>query len=210
MELYMNKNDLGFSLAAAVITAIFLYPTLTTPDLNAKLPVPVILLLIIFVAVSAVSMYAAEVIGRKIPFLWPIAKFGQVGVLNTAIDFGILNFLISITQITSGTGIIFINATSFTTALINSYFWNKGWVFLGSKKSNFITFAVITLIGLSINTGVVYALTTYVPPVIVHSQTLWANVAKLLATGLSLVWNFVGYRLIVFKNAPAQQDAQTA
>jgi len=55
------------------------------------------------------------------------------------------------------------------------------------------------LIGLAINSGIVYAITTFVPPTFVDSQKLWANLAKVLATGISLVWNFTGYRLIVFK-----------
>jgi len=203
----MTKNDLGFSLFTAFITSIFLYPTLKTTNIYDKLPVPLVLLFLIFPAVSIIGMFLISVIAKKLPFLWQVTKFAQIGVLNTAIDFGILNFLIGLTQITSGIGIIFINATSFTTALINSYFWNKNWVFAGNKKSNFVTFAAVTLIGLSINTGVVYTFTTFIPPVIIKSPTLWANVAKLLATALSLVWNFTGYKLIVFKGTTAVKEA---
>lgn len=195
----MKSRDFNFSLAAAIITAVFLQPTLNATKITSSLPVPLVAVLIGFVIVSAIGMYIVSVISQKLPILWQIAKFGQIGVLNTAVDFGILNILISITQIASGVGIIFINATSFMIALANSYFWNKNWVFAGNKKSNFITFATVTLIGLSANTGIVYFLTTYIPPVIVSSQTLWANLAKLMATVVSLVWNFSGYKLIVFK-----------
>lgn len=204
LKLSMNSRDLYFSLAAAILTAVFLQPTLSATKITSSLPVPFAVLLIGFVIVSVIGMYLVSVISKKLPILWQVAKFGQIGVLNTAIDFGILNILITASQITSGVGIIFINAISFSLALINSYFWNKNWVFSGNKKSHFITFAVVTLIGLSLNTGIVYFLTTYVPPVFVSTQTLWANLAKLLATAASLIWNFAGYKLIVFKSKSAR------
>lgn len=212
----MNKKDLTFSLVCAVLTSVFLYPTLQIVHLDSKLPIPLALFLAAFIVVSVVGMFIATVIAKKISFLWQIAKFAQVGVLNTAIDFGIYNFLISTTNINSGVGIIFINAVSFCAALVNSYFWNKRWVFGEEKKSNFVTFAVVTLVGLSINTGVVFALTTFFSPIAGISDTLWANVAKVGATGLSLVWNFLGYKLIVFKTsspsatAPAVPAPETA
>lgn len=200
----MNSRDLSFSLAAGIITAVFLYPTLKTTDLYTKLPFPIILL-IAFPIISVISMTVVTQIAKRIPILWQAAKFGQIGVLNTAIDFGILNFFIGFTNITSGRGIIAINIASFTAALINSYFWNKNWVFGGAKKSSFLTFVFVTLIGLSINTGIVYTLTTFVEPMVVESETLWANVAKALATGLSMVWNFLGYRLVVFRKSASKK-----
>ncbi|MFI5206058.1 MAG: GtrA family protein, partial [Candidatus Paceibacterales bacterium] len=167
----MPKKDIYYSLAAGVITAIFLVPTLRNTNIWAILPMPLVLLFIVFPIVSVVGMYIVSLLSKKIPVLWQVAKFAQVGVLNTAVDFGILNILIGITQITSGTGIIFMNVTSFSTALINSYFWNKTWVFSETKKSTFVAFVIVTVIGLSLNTAIVYGLTTYVPPVIVNSQT---------------------------------------
>ena len=83
--------------------------------------------------------------------------------------------------------------------MVNSFYWNKDWVFGSRKKASFATFIVITLIGLGINTGTVFILTTFVPALFGLSETLWANLAKVLATVLSLVWNFSGYKLVVFK-----------
>ncbi len=204
----MKSRDFSFALAAAIITAVFLQPTLSATKITDGLPVPLTVVLIGFVIISIIGMYIVTLISKKLAILWQIAKFGQIGVLNTAVDFGILNILISYTQITSGVGIIFINVSSFLIALVNSYFWNKNWVFSGTKKSNFITFATVTLIGLSANTGIVYVLTTYVTPVVVDSETLWANFAKLLATVVSLIWNFTGYKLIVFKKSSNSSKVQ--
>lgn len=195
----MIKRDFLISLAAAFLTSGFLIPTLVNTNTFQQLPSPLILLFVAFPIVSLTGMFVASLIAQKISLFWQLAKFAQVGFLNTAIDFGILNFLIAITQVTSGTGIILINATSFSTALLNSFFWNRDWVFGQTKRSNFATFAIVTLIGLSINTGVVYGLTTYISPVLVTTPELWANSAKVIATFLSLTWNFAGYKLVVFK-----------
>ena len=195
----MAWRDFYFSLAAAFLTALFLLPTLINTGIYNRLPASPIVLFTLFPIVTIAGMLVASFLGRMISIFWQFAKFGLVGVLNTAIDFGILNLLIAISGVTSGIGIILINATSFSAAVLNSYFWNKDWVFSGGKKANFASFLGVTLIGLSINSLVVYALTTYVSPILVDSDKLWANFAKVLATALSLIWNFMGYKLVVFK-----------
>ena len=192
---------MGYSFAIGFVVGLFLLPVLINTNLYSKLP-PTLLFPILFVALpilSAVGLAFAGLISKKIPLLWQFSKFALVGVLNTAIDFGILNLLIFVTGIASGLAIIPLNAVSFSTAIVNSFFWNEKWVFKAKKEANFITFVVVTLIGLAINSAIVYTITTYVPPTFVDSQTLWANLAKVLATGISLIWNFAGYRLIVFK-----------
>lgn len=194
----MNKKDILLSFSAGLGIAFFLIPTLLNTNLGSKIPLFPVSLLAIPV-ITLCGMYVANAISKSLPIIWQLAKFALVGVLNTAIDFGALNFLISRTGVTGGSLIILLNATSFSLAVINSYFWNKDWVFSDGKKSNFVTFFAVTLIGLAINTGIVFGLTTYVPPLLVKSDKLWANLAKVLATGLSLIWNFLGYRLVVFK-----------
>ena len=197
----MQKSDLGYSFAIGLVVGLFLLPILVNTDLYSKLSAP-LLLAFLFAGlpiIFTIGLAFAGFISKKIPLLWQFAKFAQVGVLNTAIDFGILNLLIFATGITSGLSIIPLNAISFSTAIINSFFWNEKWVLKAKKEANFITFVIVTLIGLAINSGIVYAITTFVPPTFVDSQKLWANLAKVLATGISLVWNFTGYRLIVFK-----------
>ena len=197
----MQKEDLGYSFAIGLVVGLFLLPILINTDLYSKLSAP-ILFAILFAGlpvIFSVGLVLAGFISKKIPLLWQFSKFAQVGVLNTAIDFGILNLLIFVTGITSGLSIIPLNAISFSTAIVNSFFWNEKWVFKAKKEANFITFVVVTLIGLAINSGIVYAITTFVPPIFVDSQKLWVNLAKVLATGISLIWNFTGYRLIVFK-----------
>ncbi len=194
----MPKSDLIQTVIVSLAIVLFLLPTLFLTGFYYKIPFVPISLLIVIPILAVVGMTVANLLGKKITILWQFAKFALVGVLNTAIDFGVLNSLIIVTKIAGGAGIIPLNVISFSTATANSYYWNKKWVF-GVNKSSFVVFLAVTLIGLGINTGVVYALTTFVSPVFVTSSVLWANFAKVLATILSLIWNFVGYRLVVFK-----------
>src|SRR3989338_8311081 len=132
------------------------------------------------------------------------SKFIIVGGINTSIDFLILNILIYITGITAGVELFILNCISFSVAVINSYFMNKHWTFEDKTKTEqepvkFSQFLAVSIVGIVINGLVLTSITTYIPPLFGLSAILWANIAKLLATGFSLIWNFIGYKFFVFK-----------
>lgn len=196
----MTRSDLINVLVVSLLIGVFLLPVVKATGFWDMFPATFWILLIILIPVlSVVGMFIAFTIGNRVPILWQFTKFALVGVLNTAVDFGILNLLIVVTSITSGPGLIPLNALSFSAAVVNSYFWNKRWVFVGKAKGNFAVFFIVTLIGLGINSGIVFLIATFVTPFFEISGTLWVNFAKVLATGISLFWNFTGYRVIVFR-----------
>jgi len=149
------------------------------------------------------------------------SKFIVVGGLNTLIDFVVFNTLSLLLDINKGVGAAIITSISFTVANINSYFFNKNWTFQEAtagttfieKKDTikFGEFFLVSIIGLLINVLVVFVVTTYIPPFLHITffdnlfssvevrDLMWANVAKVIAIAFSLVWNFIGYKLIVFK-----------
>lgn len=134
------------------------------------------------------------------------SKFVAVGLLNTGIDFAILNVLTLLTGITSGAGLVLLNTFSFTAATTNSYFLNKNWTFRdtarNAEEKKFLQFIAISLVGAVINGGTVFLITTYARPAFDSlglGDQLWVNIAKVFATGVSLVWNFLGYKFFVFK-----------
>lgn len=137
------------------------------------------------------------------PIVGQFLRFAVIGGINTAIDFAILNLLSWITGYYSGNGIIPLNIISFTVAVVNSYYLNKKWAFKdqtgGEQGKKFTLFLLVSVIGAGINTATVRIVSTNIDPMFGLSQELWLNVAKIVATGLSLVWNFVGYKLFVFK-----------
>ena len=70
-----------------------------------------------------------------------------------------------------------------------------------AKKSSqeFLLFVGITAVGLLINSSLVIVITDYIAPQLGLGAGTWAFLAKAAATGVSLVWNFAGYKLFIFK-----------
>ncbi|MDD5083526.1 MAG: GtrA family protein [Candidatus Moranbacteria bacterium] len=133
------------------------------------------------------------------------SKFFIVGIINTGIDFAILNIEMVVTGITSGPMIILFNVISFSVAVINSYYLNKLWTFEDKRPDKekmpmkFSQFIGVSVVGIGINSLVIFGFTALIPIMFGLSARMWVNVAKVFATGASLIWNFVGYKLWVFK-----------
>ncbi len=161
------------------------------------------LLPIIFPILSLLGLWISFFLGRKILVIFQAAKFVLVGILNTFIDLGILNFLILISQITEGFLFSVFKGISFTVAVINSYFWNKFWTFKKSKTNQtgkeFIQFLIVSLIGFGLNVGTASLVVNIIGPQFGFSKEIWANVGAILATFFAMAWNFIGYKFIVFK-----------
>lgn len=143
-----------------------------------------------------------DVLAKNKLFL-QFGKFFVVGILNTGLDFLVLNLLMWITQTYKGTPIVIFGTISFSVAVINSYFLNKYWTFGDQSKTQapqqFVKFLSVAIVGLVLNNSIIYFITTLVNPIFGLSPVLWANFAKAMATGVVLAWNFVGYKLFVFK-----------
>jgi putative flippase GtrA len=130
-------------------------------------------------------------------------KFLLVGVLNTGIDFGVLNLLMLSTGITSGIYYSVFKAISFICSVTNSYIWNKKWTFKRGKsleKKEFSKFFIISLMAFGVNIGVASILVNIIGPVGGISSYVWANISALAATGFTTLINFFGYKYLVFKD----------
>lgn len=193
------QNDYRVASLIGFITALIIVLSLLSIGLYAHLH----LLFLVFVPfLWSLSIYLTPYIQKIIPISIRFVKFCIVGVLNTVIDFGSLNILSYLTGITSGFLVGGINIPGFVVGIPNSYFWNKKWVF--NSKSNITQsaspFLIVTLAGIFINSALVILLTTYINPPVAMSSELWLNIAKVIATVASLVWNFVGFKFLVFKD----------
>jgi putative flippase GtrA len=133
------------------------------------------------------------------PFLEQFGKFVAVGFLNTAIDFSILNFISSTTGITAGFTLGWVNIPGFLFAALNSYLWNKYWVFSSSAKPfvDFPKFFIVTIIGIFINSSLVIVFTTFLNFGL--SSNIWLNTSKVAATAITFILNFIGYKFIAFR-----------
>src|SRR3990167_750391 len=98
----MNRRDLVLSLAAAVLISLVLVPTLYNTQIYKIIPLSFALPFLVLPVITIAGMALAAQLGKKVAILWQVAKFGLVGILNTSIDFGILNFLMAATSVTRG------------------------------------------------------------------------------------------------------------
>jgi len=125
-----------------------------------------------------------------------VARFAAVGLLNTGVDFVLLNVLIHL-----GLRDIVANTISTGTAMLVSFVLNKQWTF-GNHERNYLRqlalFLSVTLFGLwVVQNGVMSAILALWQPNL--PGQLWANIAKLVASPFSLTWNFLLYRRVVFR-----------
>jgi len=143
-----------------------------------------------------------------------IGKFGAVGIINTVLDFAVFNLLI----IYAGFPRIPANIVSTTIAMTFSFLANKNFVFRDRsefKIKQAAMFLVITAFGLYVIQNLVLWLLTeeWTGPLnlgydlvellgldtIFSKEFVINNGAKVVATGFSMVWNYLTYKKIVFK-----------
>lgn len=74
---------------------------------------------------------------------------------------------------------------------------------ISESSLEFGKFVFLSAIGVFINSTIFYSLTSFVSPLFNLSKVLWANFSKAIATCLTLLWNFLCYKFIVFKKINA-------
>lgn len=128
-------------------------------------------------------------------------RFSAVGLLNSIIDFIVLNLLSYATGIYAGPRVAALNAVAFFVAVLNSYVWNKYWTFKRGGSvgtAEFSKFFIVNVCGAALNSGIVFAVTTYIAPVGGLHPQAWLNVAKVAALPFSTFWNFLGAKHFIF------------
>lgn len=123
-------------------------------------------------------------------------RFGLVGIFNTALDFGILFLLVFL-----GLDKIPSNYISTTIAFLCSFALNRNYTFhsKSAARKQFIPFVVVTLAGLWVLQPLVIWL---VAPLLatMFNSALSLFGAKVFATMITMVWNYVLYKRFVFKD----------
>lgn len=119
-----------------------------------------------------------------------VFKFAIVGVINTIIDFGLLNLLV----VVFGWPVIWANTLSFSAAVANSFFMNKYWTFderVGKMHMQFGGFIIVALVGLGLSDFLVYYFN--------ETIGLHYNWAKFISIFIVFAWNFLASKYLIFK-----------
>ncbi len=124
-------------------------------------------------------------------------KFSMVGALGAVIDFGLLNLMKGVFD----WPLLWANTFSVSVAIMSNFTWNRLWTYPESrarkKRVQLVQFTVVNLIGLLINNLIVVGVDAILVP---HIGEPWSyNVAKALAIGVVLFWNFGINRLWTYR-----------
>ncbi|MFN3762200.1 MAG: GtrA family protein [Anaerolineae bacterium] len=130
-------------------------------------------------------------------------KFSVVGTIGAVVDFGTLYLL----HVVVGLPIVLANTCSFTAAVLSNFTWNRYWTYPDSRskpvRTQLLQFFVVNIAGWGINTGILVllrypcvslvgavtrSLALYLSPELLYK--LGYNLAKAVATGVVLFWNF--------------------
>lgn len=117
-----------------------------------------------------------------------ILKFVVVGATAFLIDYGILMLLTKYAMFNH----LLANVISFTISVLNNYYLSTTWVFESQQKQSqpvvLVVFIVMSVIGLLLNTAVIFVCVDYLK---IFSLTI----SKVLATGVVMVYNFVSRKI---------------
>lgn len=124
-------------------------------------------------------------------------RFLLVGATNTLLDFGVLFLLRSL-----GLPVLSANSISTSVAFCFSFFANKKYTFKttgSSLRRELILFVIVTLFGLWVLQALVIQGVTIALANTSLASAAVLLIAKLLATIVSLIWNYTLYSKVVFK-----------
>lgn len=131
--------------------------------------------------------------------------FSVIGGINTALDFIILFVLASF-----GVKIFIANFFSTGTTFIISFLVNKKITFKSvsnNKKElirEMVLFILVTLFGLWVIQNIVISTAMPIFENLLKNKRISLLLSKLIATIFSLIWNFILYKKVVFKNKSGQ------
>jgi len=189
-------------LIAGVVVGFGLYPI--TQVLKINLPFSFWYVPIFLPVICLLALLVAYLIGKKLPFVFQLAKFVVTGLVNTAVDFSVLNLLMDATHITQGGWFSVFKGISFIVAVTNSYFWNKFWTFshqtdrqVGGREM--LSFFVVSGIGFGLNVGISSLVVNLIGPRFGIEAGRWANIGAVCGTLVAMAENFFGYKFLVFK-----------
>ena len=122
-------------------------------------------------------------------FLYKFIKFGIVGFSGLFVDFGFTYLCKEVFKIQKYIS----NAIGFTLAATLNYFFNRIWTFHSTDPEiaiEFLEFFVIAMIGLGLNTLILY--------IIINRFKLNFYVSKIFAIGVVTIWNFFANAFFTF------------
>jgi putative flippase GtrA len=202
----MNRRDLKTVFVIGVLVAILVQPVIANVLPSAALWFHAALFAGL-VILAPLALYIAFLLSRFWPVLYQFAKFAAVGTLNTVVDFGVLNLEIFFSGIYSGVVYSAFKAISFLASTTNSFFWNKYWTFSAGGKATAgetAKFYTVAVVGWILNVSAASLVVNVLKRPAIISPAIWDNVGALAGVAAAFLWDFLGYKYLVFKKTARQ------
>jgi len=189
----MRRNDIIFAaicgLALAWVASDFFLPA------GRQVAIIGWIFFIILPILSIIGLWLAEAIGKKFLFAHQAGKFVLVGAFADVIDIKVFQLLFWLLPFS-----LFFKGVSFLVATAIKYWWNKHWAFRQHEKDGTgreaVQFFLVTLVGLAINIVSFYYFSEIQVGI---SKELWVESSIIFAALVAAIWNFLGYKFLVFK-----------
>ena len=198
-----TKRDLFFSILTGFYTGFIawrIFDFILVPEFRG---ISYVWLMFLVPVLWVLGVNLGYLLGRWFAFFKQFGKFAAIGFTNSAVDFGVLNLLISYSGVAAGLPFSAFKGVSFLVAAVHSYFWNKYWAFsagsTGVTGQEFLKFFSVTVVALLINVAAASVVVNLIGPQLGLSNEAWANVGAVAGSALALVASFVGFKTVVFK-----------
>jgi len=144
---------------------------------------------------SVIGLWLASLIGRKILFVKQAGKFVLAGAFADVVDIKVFQLLFWFAPFP-----LSFKTISFLIATFIKYLFDKYWTFEKYGKEGInrevIQFFMVAIVGALLNVVSFYYLAKIRTGI---SANLWIELSIILAAVASGVWNFLGYKFLVFK-----------
>lgn len=202
-----TKKDLIFASITGFYTGLIAWRILVFLEKPDFMGVSFAWLMVLVPGLWILGVNLGYFLGRWLAFFNQFGKYAAIGFTNFVIDTGVVNLLIAFSGIASGVGFSVFKSLSFIVAVTHSYLWNRLWVFESKEgqKKEFIKFMTVNLIAITVNVGVASFVVNGIDPLFGLDQNQWANIGVVVGSAISLIFSFVGFRLIVFRKTIASQ-----
>jgi putative flippase GtrA len=156
--------------------------------------------LIVLPILSVIGLFFSDLISKKFFFVRQVGRFILAGALADVIDIKAYQFLFLLLPFS-----LFSKTVSFFTATFIKYWLDKYWTFHKTEKQfmsrqyinkEIFNFFAVAVLGSVFNVVSFYYLCKIEIGI---PQNLWVETCIILAALISGVWNFLGYKFIVFK-----------
>mgnify|MGYP000418554870 CR=1 FL=1 len=129
------------------------------------------------------------------------SQFTLVGILNAAVDFGVLNLFLWLAPTRDPWELALFNGIALVLANLNSYWWNTRWTFRSRAENDLrqvVLFALQVLVNIGVSSAIFWAL---IHPLLTDTDIpayLVGNVAKLISVIVASTISFFIMRYLVF------------